>query len=270
MKLAKFHLPNHECPQLGEVREEDIVAFDGGTELLEKLIAGDLTPAKGKRYALSDVKLMLPYSPRAIFGVGLNYRGHPLQEIQKNTDMRPFAPLIFLKLSTAAVGPFETITCPQIIRELDYEGELAVVMGKAGKIAGYTIANDLTARDLQRTEKQWVRAKSFDAACPIGPWITSADEISDPMRLTLRTWVNQELRQNSCTSELIFSTQEVIDFISQTCTLMPGDLILTGTPDGVGLSQTPPDFLHDGDLIRIEIEGLGVLENRIAHVRLSS
>jgi acylpyruvate hydrolase len=153
------------------------------------------------------------------------------------------------------------VVCPPVVRRLDYEGELCVVIGAGGRIGGYTVADDVSARDLQGREAQWVRAKSADTFCPYGPWITTADAVPDPQNLRLRTWVNGEERQNSSTSDLIFGPQECADYIAETCTLHPGDLILTGTPSGVGMATGR--FLADGDVVRIEIESLGVIEHRV-------
>jgi 2-keto-4-pentenoate hydratase/2-oxohepta-3-ene-1,7-dioic acid hydratase in catechol pathway len=137
-------------------------------------------------------------------------------------------------------------------------------MGDGGEVAGYAVADDISARDLQKRELQWTRAKGADSFCPYGPWITTADEVPDPHSLSLRTWVNGELRQDSSTSNLIFKVPELISFISETCSLMPGDLILTGTPSGVGQGLDPPHFLGSGDVVRIEIERLGAIEHSIA------
>jgi 2-keto-4-pentenoate hydratase/2-oxohepta-3-ene-1,7-dioic acid hydratase in catechol pathway len=137
-------------------------------------------------------------------------------------------------------------------------------MGPDREVAGFAVADDLTARDLQRAERQWTRAKGFDGACPFGPWITTADEVAKPGDLALRTWINGELRQESRTSDLIFGIPEIVAFISETITLEPGDLILTGTPSGVGMYFDPPRFLGSGDVVRIEIEGLGVIEHAVA------
>jgi len=137
-------------------------------------------------------------------------------------------------------------------------------MGAGGEVAGFAVADDLTARDLQRAERQWTRAKGFDGACPFGPWITTADEVAEPENLALRTWINGELRQDSNTSDLIFGIPAIVAFISETITLEPGDLILTGTPSGVGMYFDPPRFLGSGDVVRIEIEGLGVIEHAVA------
>ena len=147
---------------------------------------------------------------------------------------------MFLKLPASAAAPGAPVHCPTVVRRLDYEGELAVVIGPGRSVAGYAVADDLTARDLQGREPQWTRAKGADGFCPYGPWITTAEEIADPHQLALRTWVNGELRQDSNTSNLIFSIPELIEFISETCTLQTGDLILTGTPAGVGVGRTAP------------------------------
>ena len=160
--------------------------------------------------------------------------------------------------------PGGPIRCPEVVRRLDYEGELTVVMGGGGRIAGYCIADDVTARDLQKREPQWTRAKGADTFCPVGPWVTTSDEVPDPGDLQLRTWVNDELRQDSSTADLIFGAQQLVDFIAQTCTLEPGDLILTGTPSGVGMGLDPPRFLQSGDRVRIEIDRLGAIEHPVA------
>lgn len=159
--------------------------------------------------------------------------------------------------------PFGTVVCPKVVQRLDYEGELTIVVGANNEIAGYCVANDVSARDLQRREPQWTRAKGADTFCPFGPWVTTTDEVPDPENLQLRTWVNGELRQDSSTSDLLFGCRQVVDFISETCTLSPGDLILTGTPSGVGMGFDPPRFLAHGDTVRIEIERLGAIEQVI-------
>jgi 2-keto-4-pentenoate hydratase/2-oxohepta-3-ene-1,7-dioic acid hydratase in catechol pathway len=170
---------------------------------------------------------------------------------------------VFMKVPTAVVPPGGPVVCPKVVRRLDYEGELVVVMGSGGQIAGYAIADDVSARDLQRREPQWTRAKGSDTFCPWGPWITTADEVPDPRALRLVTTVNGEVRQDSNTSDLIFGPQELVDFLSETITLEPGDIILTGTPAGVGTYFDPPKLLNDGDVVRIEIEGLGAIEHPI-------
>jgi acylpyruvate hydrolase len=261
MKLATFLLPGAAAPLAGEVRGAAVVTFDDGSTVLDRLASGDRTPAGGAEYALADVELLAPVPrPRAIFGVGLNYAAHA-----KETGKEPpEQPIVFLKLPSSAAAPGADVSCPAVVRRLDYEGELAVVMGSGGEVAGYAVADDLSARDLQRREPQWTRAKGFDGSCPYGPWITTADEVADPHALALRSWVNGELRQDSSTSDLIFDVPAVVAFLRETCTLEPGDLILTGTPSGVGMALDPPRFLASGDVVRIEIEALGAIEHRVA------
>jgi acylpyruvate hydrolase len=197
--------------------------------------------------------------PGTVYAIGLNYAKH----IEETGGQRPEFPIVFVKVAGSVAPPGGPIVCPEVVRRLDYEGELTIVMGREGQIAGYCIADDVTARDLQGREPQWTRAKGADTFCPLGPWITTSDEVADPGNLRLRTWVNGDLRQDSSTSDLIFGCQELVEFIAQTCTLRPGDLILTGTPSGVGMGLDPPQFLTSGDVVRIEIENLGHIEHAV-------
>jgi acylpyruvate hydrolase len=261
MRLATFLPPGSSEPLAGELRGESVVAFAGGTTVLDLLASGERTAASGADWALADVTLLAPVpQPRAIFGIGLNYAAHAAEQGRE----LPEAPIVFMKLPSASAAPGGPVRRPSIVKRLDYEGELAIVMGAGCEIAGYAVADDVSARDLQRREAQWTRAKGADTFCPWGPWVTTADEVSDPEDLALRTWVNGELRQDSRTSDLIFGCREVVDFIAETCTLAPGDLILTGTPSGVGMSMDPRRFLEPGDVVRIEIERLGAIEHSIA------
>jgi acylpyruvate hydrolase len=259
MKLVSYRAPGGE-PSHGEVRGDRVVAFDDGSTVKDRLASGDRTPAAGPELPLDDVELLAPHVPRAIFGIGLNYLAHAQEQ---NADL-PKVPIVFMKLPSSVAAPGASVHAPQVVKRLDYEGELAVVMGPGGEVAGYAVADDLTARDLQRAERQWTRAKGFDGSCPFGPWITTADEVSEPGDLALRTWINGELRQDSRTSDLIFSVPEIVAFLRETITLEPGDLILTGTPSGVGMYFDPPRFLGSGDVVRIEIEGLGTIEHAVA------
>ena len=153
--------------------------------------------------------------------------------------------------------------CPKVVERLDYEVELVVVMGPGSEIAGYAVCDDVSARDLQAREPQWTRAKGADTFCPWGPWITTTDEVPDAERLRLTTHVNGELRQDSNTSDLIFGPRAIVDFLAEAITLEPGDIILTGTPNGVGMALDPPQYLAAGDVVRCEVEGLGVVEHPI-------
>jgi acylpyruvate hydrolase len=262
MRLATFLTPGSARERAGEVRGELLVAFaEERLTVLDRLCDPDAPVADGPSFALEEVTLLAPVPrPRAIFGIGMNYADH----VAELGATAPEDPLVFMKLPSSAASPGAPVRCPEVVKRLDYEGELAVIMGVAGRIAGYAIADDLTARDLQKRELQWTRAKGADGFCPYGPWITTAEEIPDPHALSLRTWVGGELRQDSSTSNLIFKIPELIAFISETCTLHPGDLILTGTPGGVGMGLDLPRFLTSGDIVRIEIEQLGAIEHAIA------
>jgi 2-keto-4-pentenoate hydratase/2-oxohepta-3-ene-1,7-dioic acid hydratase in catechol pathway len=236
VKLATFLLPGTNDPAAGEVQGQEVVAFAGGETVRDRLATGDTTPADADHAAETGQDL-------------------------------PEKPIVFMKLPAASAPPGAAVPVPEVVRRLDYEGELVVVIGAGGAIAGYAVGDDVSGRDLQRREPQWTRAKGADGFCPWGPWITTADEVTDPTKLALRTWVNGELRQDSSTEQLIFGPQAVVDFISETCTLEPGDIILTGTPPGVGMAMDPPRFLAEGDVVRIEIEGLGAIEHPIGPQR---
>ena len=208
-------------------------------------------------------------SPGKILAVGLNYAAHARET---NTKL-PESPLIFSKCVTALIGPGQAIRLPRISDKIDYEGELAVIMGKKATsvkaesayeyIAGYAVMNDVTARDIQRREHQWVRAKGLDTFAPCGPWLVTRDEIPDPNELNIELKVNGEVRQKSNTNDLIFKIPQLIEFITQDLTLNPGDIITTGTPSGVGFTMQPPIFLTPGDLIEITIERIGKLVNPV-------
>ena len=260
MRLATY-LTADGAERAGEVRDEIVVAFADGT-VRDRLASGDTTSATGEEHALADVTLLAPVPrPRAIFGIGLNYAKHAAE-----TGMEPpEVPMVFMKLPTSSVPGDGRVEVPAAAsKRLDYEAELVVVSGGGNRIAGYAVADDLSARDLQKREPQWTRAKGFDGSCPWGPWITTADDVADAEALRIGSQVNGEVRQDSTTADLIFGPQALVDFIAETVTLEPGDIILTGTPEGVGQAMDPPQFLADGDVVRIEIEGLGVIEHSVA------
>jgi acylpyruvate hydrolase len=263
MKLATFRTDATSAPLAGVVEGDRVRAFARGTDGVSRVLAGtqDLASDLGS-FALTDVQLLAPIPhPGTIFAIGLNYRDH-IEEMG-HADV-PEWPTVFVKVNTSVAAPGGPIVCPEVVRRLDYEGELMVAIGSGGRAAAYCVANDVSARDLQKREPQWVRAKGSDTFCPFGPWLTTADEITDPHKLGLRTWVNGELRQDSNTSNLVFGVEQLIDFISETCTLRPGDLILTGTPGGVGQGMQPPRYLQSGDAIKIEIDQLGSIEHAVA------
>ena len=212
---------------------------------------------------------MLPLErPGKIVAVGLNYRGHA----DEQGAQVPERPLLFAKWATALIGPGEPIVLPALSSSIDYEAELGVVLGERVKgiaasdalaaVRGYVCANDVTARDLQRADRQFTRSKSLDTFCPVGELVPAA-AVPDPQALRIRCLVNGELRQDSTTADMIFSVAELIAFASEAITLEPGDLLLTGTPPGVGVFRDPPVFLADGDEVVVEIDGVGRLANPV-------
>lgn len=213
----------------------------------------------GEAIPMEQVRLLAPCQPTKVVAVGLNYRDHAA-ELQEKP---PRLPKLFLKPASSVIGPEEEIVFPSMAKRVDYEAELAIVIGKKAKhvsqeealsyVLGYTCLNDVTARDLQSEDGQWTRAKSFDTFCPVGPLIT--DEL-DPEQVTLRTVLNGEIKQQGNTRDFLFSIPFLISFISQVMTLLPGDIITTGTPPGIGPMQP-------GDIVEIQIEGIGTLKNRI-------
>jgi 2-keto-4-pentenoate hydratase/2-oxohepta-3-ene-1,7-dioic acid hydratase in catechol pathway len=209
-------------------------------------------------------------APTNIMAVGLNYSDHA-EEVK---FAAPSTPLMFAKWTSALTGPQDDVVLDgSISGQVDYEVELAVVIGREAlnvdvdealtRVAGYCIANDISARDVQFADKQWTRAKSFDGFCPLGPWITTPDEVPDPHALSLSCSVNGSVRQSASTSQMIFDVGSLISHASRSRTLLPGDLLLTGTPSGVAMGSDSPDWLVPGDVVRCEIEGLGTIENRM-------
>ena len=254
----------------------------GVLALVERLAAGTAWPATGPAISLAQVTLEapLPRPRRNIFCVGKNYYEHAHEFARSGFDSSaaagavPDAPIIFSKVPECVTGPSTPILIdPRASEAVDYEAELAVVIGKGGRgisradalshVFGYTIVNDVTARDLQGRHKQWLIGKSQDSFCPMGPWLVSADEI-DLGDTAVRCWVNGELRQDANTKALIFDVPTLIETLSKGLTLLPGDIIATGTPAGVGIGFNPPKYLRAGDVVRIEIAGIGVLENPVA------
>ncbi|MCG5540488.1 MULTISPECIES: fumarylacetoacetate hydrolase family protein [unclassified Halorhodospira] len=218
----------------------------------------------------------LPQPPRNIMCLGLNYADHARESQQAKGDelALPEAPVVFTKATTTVAGPYaDFLLDPAVTRELDWEVELGVVIGRGGRhipesealqhVFGYTVINDLSARDLQFRHKQFFLGKSVDGSCPMGPWITTADAVPDPHGLALSCQVNGTTQQQSHTGEMVFSIPAVIATLSRVMTLVPGDIIATGTPAGVGFARTPPRFLQAGDIVTCDVEGLGTLRNRI-------
>lgn len=261
-------LPNSllECLEMGERFVSHIKQLE---EWLKK--AED---TESYLYSLTEVTILapIPNLKKNIFCVGKNYRDHAI-ELGSAADV-PEHLMLFSKAPTSVIGLSEEIDPNlHLTNEIDYEGELAIIIGKKGKrisedealnyVFGYTILNDVTARDLQARHKQFLLGKSLDTSCPIGPYLVHKSAIADPNQLTIQTTVNGEVRQKGHTKDMIFSIENIISTISQGTTLEPGDIIATGTPAGVGKGFNPPKYLQPGDVVEIEIDGLGVLRNRV-------
>jgi 2-keto-4-pentenoate hydratase/2-oxohepta-3-ene-1,7-dioic acid hydratase in catechol pathway len=280
MKLVTFTYQNQT--RIGAVIDDVVVDSLGNADIpssmIEFLKAGSeaLTALQGlidggqHRIALADVKLNAPIPrPPKYLAIALNYADH----ISETGMTKPEYPNFFTKQSTCVIGTGDAIHLPKVSNKLDYEGELAFVIGKRCRhvpvekahevIAGFMIANDVTVRDWQARVPNMTVGKSFDTCGPLGPWMVTSDEISNPHNLTLKTWVDDELRQNGNTSEMIFKCYDMIAYLSQAMTLEVGDVISTGTPSGVGVKMTPRGFLKVGQTVRIEIEGLGALVNQV-------
>ena len=275
--------------QVGQVAADGrtVTAFDlapqdagrGMLSVIEQLAQGRKLPAlAGAALPLENVKLEapIPLPRRNIWCVGRNYHAHAKElsaSVFKNNSADPAAwPIVFTKVPECVVGPTDAVSMPgpEASSQIDYEAELTIVIGKGGRniprekamehVFGYTIVNDVTARDVQMRHQQWDLGKSFDTFCPMGPWIVTADEL-DASNTRVRCWVNGELRQDALTTDLIFDLPTLIETCSRGITLYPGDLIATGTPSGVGMGMQPPTWLKSGDSVRIAIDGLGQIEN---------
>lgn len=289
MKFATFtHAGRRHVGQVDRAAEAQTItplAIDaalGAQALIEHLAGGGALPAAaGPALPLAQVTLdaPLPRPRRNVFCIGLNYRCHAAELAARGfngarsaEDLIPKAVVAFSKVPDSVIAPGAAIEIPAASSAIDYEAELAVIIGKAGKgirraaamdhVFGYTIVNDVSARDLQKRHQQWLIAKSCDTFCPMGPWIVTRDEL-DGRRLGVRLWVNDELRQDGNSADLVFDIPSIIEALSATITLLPGDVIATGTPAGVGMATDPPRWLRRGDRVRIEIEGVGVLENPV-------
>jgi 5-carboxymethyl-2-hydroxymuconate isomerase len=271
-------IDNQDQPALAVERESGRLLIDapGGGGLADigellRLAPADRERAIGgaaSRPAPSDARLLAPLRPRNIVAIGLNYADHI-----KETGMdAPPRPLVFSKFTSSVIGPGDEIRLDgSLTSQVDWEVELAVVIGRTARhlplqdaldaVFGYTVANDVSARDLQFSDGQWTRGKSLDTFCPLGPAVVTPDELGDPQSLALRTRVNGELVQDSSTAEMIFGVAELISFCSHSFTLEAGDVLLTGTPWGCGAFMDPPRFLAPGDVVETEVEGIGTLRN---------
>lgn len=281
MKIVRVRTPDGDRPGLLPTGEDALVLLRAD-ELERALSASpaernDLLAerrADGSVVPLADAQLLAPIPrPPKFLAIGLNYADH----VAETGKARPELPMFFNKQSTCVVGPGEAIEIPTASDQVDYEGELGVVIGRrcrhvaaadaADVVAGYVVVNDVSVRDWQMRSPTMTLGKSFDTHGPIGPWIVTADELGDPHRLRLRTWVNDELVQDGNTAQMITDCWEQIAVLSTVCTLEVGDVIATGTPAGVGMARDPQLWLRDGDRVRVEIEGIGTLENPVVGPR---
>ena len=284
MKLISFE-KDGKGPRLGALKGGDAVVdltaasqgklpadmrafLEQGEDALQ--LASELVDGAAATLTLDDVVLLPPISnPSKIVAIGLNYMDH----CREQGHEPPTTPVIFTKFVTSIVGPGDEIRWdPALTQQVDYEAELAVVIGKSARrvsaadafdyVAGYTVCNDVSARDLQFSDGQWVRGKSLDTFCPLGPCLVTRDEIPDPQNLAIKATLNGVVLQDSNTAEMIFTVDTLIEFASNAFTLLPGDVIITGTPHGVGVFREPKVFMHNGDTITVEIAKIGQLTNR--------
>lgn len=282
MKLLRFE--NGGAPRLGVLEGDAVLPLDalaadyptmlsivgGGEPALARVRA--VVATGPEPIALDAVKLLAPIeTPGKYLAIGMNYLKHA-QEAERMGVEKPKNQFWFNKQTSCLAGPYDDID-PGVSQAVDYEAELAVVIGRRAKgvseaeaaqhVFGYTVANDVSARDWQQHSPTFTMGKSFDTHGPIGPWIVTADEIPEPHGLQVRCQVNGELRQDSDTSKLIYNVWQQIAYLSTAFTLEPGDLIATGTPEGVGVARTPPVFLQPGDVVRCEVEKIGAIENKV-------
>ena len=251
MRFVRYQSSNDPLPHLGWLLEDRVGVIEGSPYTEFRRLETDRS--------LAEVRLLAPVQPGKIIGVGRNYLAHAREQ---NVEV-PEVPMLFLKPPSSVIGPGDTIVLPPQSQQVVHEAELAVVMGKAGRwiqpedalayVLGYTISNDVTARDLQRRDVQWTRGKGFDTFCPLGPWIETE---FDPADALMTCYVNGEMRQMASTRDMLFNVRQLIAYISSIMTVEPGDVLMTGTPAGVGLLQA-------GDIVQITIEGLGTLQNSV-------
>jgi 2-keto-4-pentenoate hydratase/2-oxohepta-3-ene-1,7-dioic acid hydratase in catechol pathway len=272
MRLVSFSASDGRI-RPGVLRDDNSVvdlAAHGYANARAVIAAGLAIPPTGPLIAADKIRLHAPLSdPPRVFAIGLNYRDHA----RESGMAIPTVPVVFFKLSSAIIGPGEQIILPCNSTEPDYEAELAFVIGKGGfripaaswreHVYGYTIVNDVSARDVQFATSQWSMAKSFPTFCPLGPAIVTADEIADPHQLAIALTIDGIVHQSSNTRELIFKVPDLIEHLSSITPLLPGDIVSTGTPSGVGLGRTPKRWLKPGETVTITVEGIGSLTNSV-------
>ncbi|KAB0495311.1 fumarylacetoacetate hydrolase family protein [Pseudomonas vancouverensis] len=283
MKLARYR--HNGTTSIGRVEGDrliDLAALlpEGAADVAAVLALPEILATAAKlqaspqnSVALDQVRLLAPIvRPGKFMCMGMNYKDHE-EEARRLGVAIPTSQVWFSKQITCINGPFDDVHFPQAVERLDYEAEMGVVIGKGGRriseadalnhIAGYFVANDVSARDWQAKSPTWTLGKSFDTHGPIGPWIVTADEIANPQELTISLSVNGQRRQNSSTELMTYSVARQIAYLSEVMTLEPGDILITGTPAGVGIAMDPPTYLQVGDVVRVEIEGIGHIENTI-------
>ena len=303
MRYLTFSTPGNPLPRLGALSGDRIldlqaVQMDGRRaapdtllELIQQgpdawVFAKEICDAEmrlnpGMTYARDDVRWHppIPRPRKNVFCVGRNYAAHVKEGAAafKTDGTLPDVPVFFTKATTAVAGPFEEVPLHQAVTDqLDWEAELGVIIGREGRdvtaadalsyVFGYTVINDVTARDLQQRHTQWFKGKSLDRSCPMGPVIVTADEFGDPQAKRIRLRLNGVTKQDAHTSDMIFSVATIIESLSRGMTLEPGDIIATGTPEGVGMGRTPQEWLRDGDVVETEVEGIGVMRNVVRGV----
>ena len=268
MKIAQFY--DNSIIRLGLIQSDSIVPVDFNGDMIAFIKSGQRPETGGSAISLNEIRLAPPITrPSKIIAIGLNYRDHA----EESKGKIPEVPLIFAKFPNSIVGHNDEIVWDMnVTQKVDFEAELAVVIGKevyncteteaSEAVFGYTCGNDVSARDLQFGDGQWVRGKSLDTFCPIGPWIVTPEDIPDPHSLKIRCRLNGQLMQDSNTNMILFKVPTLISFFSRHFTLLPGDIILTGTPHGVGAFRDPSVYMKDGDEVTVDIEGIGRLVNR--------
>jgi 2-keto-4-pentenoate hydratase/2-oxohepta-3-ene-1,7-dioic acid hydratase in catechol pathway len=267
MKIAQYY--RNGRLRLGEIKDEVLIPMDFPGTMMDFIKNRSTWKPEGPPQPLESIRFAPPVSsPSKIIAMGLNYLDH----IQESKGETPKIPLLFSKFPNSLIGHREAITWQtEVTKKVDFEAELAVIIGKTiyqgqktdgmEAVFGYACANDVSARDLQFADGQWVRGKSLDTFCPLGPWIVTRDQIRDPHALRIRCLLNGQVMQDSNTGNMIFRTPDLLVFLANHFTLLPGDLILTGTPSGVGAFRNPSIYLKDGDKVSVEIENIGRLEN---------
>lgn len=271
---SRFGRMHHVHGKLFPSTMMDLLQWPAGVDVTRQILDTYIESEQEEKpllYSFSSVRLLAPLErPGKIVALGLNYRDH----IEETGREVPKFPVMFAKFPSSVIGPEDEIMIPTVSDKIDWEVELGVIMGRTCKaiseddaldyVAGYTILNDVTARDIQRHDGgQWVRGKSIDTFCPMGPCIVTADELGDGSGLRMQTKVNGVIKQDSTTSNLLFNVPQIISYLSQSFSFEPGDVIATGTPSGVGFARDPPEYLMHGDIVEVTIEKIGILRNQV-------